>query len=87
MTPPDDQLLERYAAAEAEIEAGPYRRYREVLGGSLLAVGAGYGVRPGAAEVAAFGGSVGEWPSFPDFPRGAGAPEDSLRAGGPHELR
>lgn len=66
VTPPDDELLERYAAAEMEIEARPYRRYREVLGYALDAVGTRYGMRPSARELAAFGGSVGEWPAFPD---------------------
>jgi 2-haloacid dehalogenase len=66
VTPPDDVLLERYAAAEAALEAGPYRRYREVLGGGLEAVAASFGVMPDAAEVAAFGASVSDWPAFPD---------------------
>jgi 2-haloacid dehalogenase len=64
--PPDDELLERYATAEAALEAGPYRRYRDVLGLALRAVGAGYGVEPTPSQVAAFGGSVGDWPAFPD---------------------
>ncbi len=64
--PPDDELLERYAAAEAALEAGPYRRYREVLGLGLESVATTFGVRPSAEEVAAFGGSVGDWPAFPD---------------------
>ncbi|TAJ99882.1 MAG: haloacid dehalogenase type II [Chloroflexota bacterium] len=64
--PPDDELLERYAVAEAGLEAGPYRRYREILGQGLAAVAASYGIEPSAAEVAAFGGSVGDWPAFPD---------------------
>jgi 2-haloacid dehalogenase len=64
--PPDDELLERYAATEAGLEAGPYRRYRDVLGAGLRAVAAGYGVDPSTSEVEAFGGSVGDWPAFPD---------------------
>ncbi|MBF6605762.1 MAG: haloacid dehalogenase type II [Chloroflexi bacterium] len=64
--PPDDELLERYAAAEAAIEAGSYRRYRDVLAGALRAVAAAYDVEPTAAEVAVFGGSVVDWPAFPD---------------------
>jgi len=40
VTPPGEVLLERYAAAEAAIEAGPYRRYREVLAGSLAELAA-----------------------------------------------
>lgn len=64
--PTDEELLERYAAAEAAIEAGPYRRYREVLGEGLESVASMYAVKPTAAEAAAFGGSVGDWPAFPD---------------------
>jgi len=64
--PPDDELLERYAASEAAAEAGPYRRYREILGGALLDVARAYGIEPTAAEVAVFGGSVVDWPAFPD---------------------
>lgn len=62
----DDELLEAYARAEAEIEAGPYRRYREVLGEGLRRVARGHGVEATADEALAFGGSVGEWPAFPD---------------------
>lgn len=64
--PPDEELLERYAAAEAALEAGPYRRYREVLRQGLESVASTYAVHPTAAEVAAFGGFVGDWPAFPD---------------------
>ncbi|MEW5991370.1 MAG: haloacid dehalogenase type II [Chloroflexota bacterium] len=64
--PPDDELLERYAVAEADLEAGPYLRYREVLGRGLRAVARGYGIQATADEVTAFGGSVGAWPAFPD---------------------
>ncbi|MBA3877055.1 MAG: haloacid dehalogenase type II [Anaerolinea sp.] len=64
--PPDDELLERYATVEAMVEAGPYRRYREVLGLGLESVASSYAVQPTAAEIAAFGGSVGDWPAFPD---------------------
>jgi 2-haloacid dehalogenase len=66
VSPSDDELLERYAAAEAALEAGPYLRYREVLGRALHVVATGFGVRPTPAEVAAFGGSVADWPAFPD---------------------
>ena len=62
----DDELLARYATAEAAIEAGPYRPYREVLGESLRAIAAGYGFEPDEDEVATFGESVGNWPAFPD---------------------
>jgi len=64
--PPDEELLERYAASEAATEAGPYRRYREVLATALLDVAHAYGVEPTPAEIAVFGGSVADWPAFPD---------------------
>ena len=62
----DDELLERYARHEAALEAGPYERYREVLARGLAGVAAELGVTPTADELAAFGGSVGDWPAFPD---------------------
>jgi 2-haloacid dehalogenase len=62
----DDELLETFARHEAEAEAGPYRRYREVLGGVLTAMVAEAGGTATADEVAAFGGSVADWPAFPD---------------------
>jgi len=62
----DDDLLERYARAEASVEAGGYLRYREVLALSADLVCRELGVQPGPAELAAFGGSVGAWPAFPD---------------------
>ena len=66
---PDDTLLEAFARHEAEIEAGPYRAYREVLGQTLEAIAAELGARlePGPEDAAAiFGGSVVDWPAFPD---------------------
>jgi 2-haloacid dehalogenase len=62
----DDALLEAYARAEAVLEAGPYRRYREILGEALQRLARANGVRATPEQVAAFGGSVGEWPAFPD---------------------
>jgi 2-haloacid dehalogenase len=79
--PPDEELLERYAAAEAELEAGPYRRYREILGLGLERVAAGYGVVPTADEVARFGGSVADWPAFPDSPAALAALASRFRLG------
>ena len=64
----DAVLLEGYAATEAELERGPYLTYREILGRGLAAVGAAHGLVPSAAEVDAFGGSVADWPAFPDSP-------------------
>jgi 2-haloacid dehalogenase len=65
---PREQALERYAALEAEIESGPYLEYRQVLGQVLDGLGAQFGFAPTAAERAQFGGSVRDWPAFPDSP-------------------
>jgi 2-haloacid dehalogenase len=62
----DDDLLERYARSEAAIEAGRYIRYREVLAGSAATVCRDLGADPTPGDLAAFGGSVGAWPAFPD---------------------
>ena len=64
----DQDLLERYARHEAAVEAGPYLPYREVLARSLRGVCAELGVEPTAAQASDFGGSVGDWPAFPDSP-------------------
>jgi 2-haloacid dehalogenase len=68
VTADDDDLLERYARHEAAIEAGPYLRYREVLARALAGVCAELGAAPAPTpgELATFGGSVADWPAFPD---------------------
>src|SRR5258706_6555918 len=62
----DDELLETFARHESAIEADRYRLYREVLGEALRRVLAERGLEPTAEEVAAFGGSVVDWPAFSD---------------------
>jgi 2-haloacid dehalogenase len=62
----DDLLLEEYANAEATLEAGPYLRYREILGTGLAAVARAHGAEPTPDDVARIGGSVVDWPAFPD---------------------
>jgi 2-haloacid dehalogenase len=62
----DETLLATFARYEAEVEAGPYRPYRDVLGEVLGSMTADAGDPTDAAEEAAFGGSVSEWPPFPD---------------------
>jgi 2-haloacid dehalogenase len=61
-----EDVLARYARYETAAEAGPYRRYRDVLADGLRGVGAGLGFEPTDAEAATFGGSVADWPAFPD---------------------
>jgi len=62
----DERILELYAQAEAAMEAGPFRCYREVLKGVLLAIGEELGFSPSEDELKAFSSSVGDWPPFPD---------------------
>jgi len=66
VTTDHEDLLARYARHEAAAEAGPYRRYREVLAGGLRGVADELGFTPTAEEIAAFSGSVGDWPAFAD---------------------
>ena len=62
----DEDVLGAFARHEAEIEAGPYRPYREVLAAVLEAMVRHFGGEVGADERTAFGGSVADWPAFPD---------------------
>jgi 2-haloacid dehalogenase len=66
VTESDENVLGAFARHEAELEAGPYRRYREILGAVLTAMLGHRGETPTRDEVAAFGGSVADWPAFPD---------------------
>jgi 2-haloacid dehalogenase len=66
LTTDDEDVLARYARFEAAAEAGPYRRYREVLATGLHGVAGELGFEPSEAEVTAFAGSVVDWPAFPD---------------------
>jgi len=63
---PDQGVLEAFARHEAELEAGPYQRYREVLGEVLAAMVGHFGGEATAEERATFGASVVDWPAFPD---------------------
>jgi 2-haloacid dehalogenase len=64
--PHDDALLESYAQAETQAEAGPWQSYRDILQASLAAVCAERGIRPTAQQSADFASSVADWPAFPD---------------------
>jgi 2-haloacid dehalogenase len=61
-----EDLLRRYARYEAAAEAGPYMIYRDVLASGLSGVASELGFDPSPAELAEFGGSVADWPAFPD---------------------
>ena len=62
----DDELLEGYAEVEARLEKGPYLRYREILAAGVRSIVEGLGTTVTDEEAAAFGGSVVDWPAFPD---------------------
>lgn len=62
----DKKLLEAYGDAEAEIEAGPYQRYRTVLSETVQAMGRELGVDISAHEGRQFAASVALWEPFPD---------------------
>jgi 2-haloacid dehalogenase len=62
----DDELLEPFARHEAELEAGPYLTYRQVLAGAARGVAADLGQPVDDAAVEAFSVSVGDWPAFED---------------------
>jgi len=61
-----DELLALYGKAEIEIEAGPYRAYREVLKAVLNKIGDVLGFIPSRDELESFSMSVMNWPAFPD---------------------
>lgn len=62
----DETLLARFARHESDVEAGPYLRYRDVLAEVLRRMVTEHGEAPTDEERAAFGGSVADWPAFPD---------------------
>ena len=62
----DDELLESYAETEARLEKGPYLRYREILARGARSIAESLGTTATDQEAAAFGGSVVDWPAFPD---------------------
>jgi 2-haloacid dehalogenase len=76
-----DDLLAAFARHEAELEAGPYRRYREVLGGVLTAMLGHFGQVPSAEEVVTFGGSVANWPAFADSAAALAALQSRFKLG------
>jgi|ERR1700682_339198 len=61
----DEELLGTFAAMEHRAEV-PYQPYREVLAVSLRGIGEELGFPVSDSQAAAFGGSVVDWPAFPD---------------------
>lgn len=62
----EEELLERYARHEAELEAGDYLPYRDVLGHALRGLCAELGFTPSSVEEGSFAEAIAWWPAFPD---------------------
>jgi 2-haloacid dehalogenase len=62
----DAKLLEIYGDAEAEIEAGPYQRYRAVLSKTVQAMGRRLGVQITSDDGERFANSLPQWSPFQD---------------------
>ena len=77
----DEQLLEEYAALEADAEAGPYLPYREVLAQGVRGIAVHHGLSLADDAVARFGESVRDWPAFPDSAEALARLEERFRLG------
>jgi len=62
----DARLLQFYARHEAAQEAGPFRRYREILRGVMDGLARELMITLGPGERDAIADSVGRWEPFPD---------------------
>ncbi len=63
----EHDLLQRYAAIEAEIEhSHPTMLYRDIVATTATRLGKDLGIDVSPALAAEIGGSIGTWPPFPD---------------------
>lgn len=62
----DDEVLMRYAVHEAMLERPPFRSYKDVMRGALLALGKEMGFGVDREEADALSASIAMWPAFPD---------------------
>ena len=63
-----EAFLEAYGRHEAELEAGPYLPYREVLARSYLGAMADLGMEATEEDGVAFAEAIRDWPAFGDTP-------------------
>lgn len=61
----DDDLVTTFAKYESDAEV-PYQSYRDVLAQCVRAVAAEHGLEVSDEAATRFGGSVADWPAFPD---------------------
>lgn len=65
----DEALLARFGEIESAIQVEhPRMLYRDTVALSLERIGAAMGAPSNAAEAAAFGAAIGDWPAFADSP-------------------
>jgi 2-haloacid dehalogenase len=62
----DDELLEKYARFESELETGSYSTYKAVLTAVVQNLGNDLGFQPVLKEYQALPASLPHWPPFPD---------------------
>lgn len=65
--PPDEAALQAFARLESRQQAAtPAMPYTDLLAEVHRQLATEWGVAPDAAQAARFGGSIGDWPAFPD---------------------
>jgi 2-haloacid dehalogenase len=62
----DEIILETFAQIESEVEAGPYRPYRDILHTVVLGMSKRFGFVPNDTECNAIVSSLPDWPPFGD---------------------
>ena len=62
----EDELLKWYARHEAELEAGDYLPYRDILAGALRGLCGELGFGPSDDEARGFAQAIADWPAFHD---------------------
>jgi len=62
----DETILETYAQIESEVEAGPYRPYRDILRTVMSRMSERFGFVPNNTEYDAIVNSLPDWPPFSD---------------------
>jgi 2-haloacid dehalogenase len=63
---PDTQILELYGEIEAELEAGPYLAYRQILARAAMEIGRRLGTEISVEQGHAFASSLTQWKPFDD---------------------
>lgn len=62
----DNEVLERYGELEAQLEAGAFKPYRQILREAVAGLGLRYNFSPTAGEMDVLPNSIKYWQPFPD---------------------